>query len=159
MQDRIKRHDHGPIPIQPLAFFRSERVRACMDGAEWDSSTPDIAAGLSGTGGLSRRDGSVSISHRTSSLHSKTMSSCSLFRCSSPARSQKRSKKTLQARTGRLIVSSRRSSRGPAGALDMLVAQADRILILDRRAATAIDRGRFRTMVRESLLRIAEGLR
>jgi hypothetical protein len=41
----------------------------------------------------------------------------------------------------------------------MLVAQADRILILDRRAATTIDRGRFRTMVRESLLRIAEGLR
>jgi predicted ABC-class ATPase len=44
-----------------------------------------------------------------------------------------------------------------ACALDTLIAQADRILFLDRHTATAIDRGRFRSMVRESLLRIVEG--
>ena len=46
-----------------------------------------------------------------------------------------------------------------ACALDTLIAQADRILLLDRHAATAIDRGKFRSMLQESLLRISDGLR
>lgn len=46
-----------------------------------------------------------------------------------------------------------------ACALDILIAQADRIMLLDRHVATAIGRGRFRSMVRQSLLRAADDLK
>jgi hypothetical protein len=45
-----------------------------------------------------------------------------------------------------------------ACAMDTLVAQADRILVLDRHVAAAIDRGAFRRRVRETLLEMAGDL-
>jgi predicted ABC-class ATPase len=46
-----------------------------------------------------------------------------------------------------------------ACALDTLVAQADRIMVLDRHVARAVDRDDFRMKVAESLERIAGDLR
>jgi predicted ABC-class ATPase len=46
-----------------------------------------------------------------------------------------------------------------ACAMDTLVAEADRIMLLEQHEARAVDPAAFRTMVRESLLRTAEQIR